>query len=285
MMRDLDIANLRSFLAVAEFKTVTQAALCRHLTQSAVSQQIRRLEDQLGVRLFDRVGRSVTLSVAGAGFLPYAQRLVEANDESVAFVQGTPFEKTISLGVPHDLVASLLPRPLEAFGKAHPNVRVTLVSGASRDLIQKLTDGQLDIALTTDKRLQSGATLLREDPLVWVGKAGGQAFRNRPLSVALGPVACPFREEAAKALDEAGVPWRPITQVGSLEPVFATILSDMAISPFLKGTIPAGAEQVQDGLPDLPPFSIHLWMRRTDPAPQGLAEQIADCLGGDPAQG
>lgn len=276
MKRDLDISSLRSFLAVAENNNVTHAAARRHLTQSAVSQQIKKIEEQLGLALFDRHGKSLRLSKKGSAFLPYAQQIVDANDRSVSFAMGTAFEETIALGVPHDIVASMLPEALEQFHLARPDVRVVLVSGASRNLVRKLENGELDMALTTDTRPSDIADQLRRDPLVWLGKSGGRAYLKRPLSVALGSSACPFRAAATEALDAAEIPWRAITQVGSLEPVFATLLSDMAVSPFLRGTGPAGTREVEEGLPKLPSFYIHLRQRNET----ALTNILADCLCG-----
>src|SRR5262249_16031297 len=126
--RDIDISLLRAFVAVAETGRMTQAAKMVHLTQSAVSQKIRRLEDLLGLVLFESRPNTARLTRGGERFFNRAQRLIALNDEILGEMRGADFSGEVKLGVPHDVVGSMMPAILRRFGREHPSVLVTLVS-------------------------------------------------------------------------------------------------------------------------------------------------------------
>lgn len=258
MQRDIDISLLRTFLAVAEHRNMTHAANLRNLTQPAVSQQIKRLEEILGGAVLSRSSAGVSLTEAGHTLHPHALQMVRANDDIVASLLNIRGDVEIRLGVPQDVVSSLLPSALVTFHKAEPDAHVTLVSASSRDLMVMLKEGEVDLALTTDRRANPNARVLFRKQLVWIGAIGGRAHAKSPLPVAVGAEACPFRQAASAALAKNRVAWRPVTQVGSLEPVFATLLADLAVAPFLPGTLPPGTEVIYTPLPDLPEFILHL---------------------------
>ncbi len=259
MRRDIDVGLLRAFVAVAETGRMTQAAKVIHVTQSAVSQRILRLESLLGLKLFERRSDAAQLTRDGERFMSRARRLIALNDEILSEMGSGDFAGEIRIGVPHDVVGSLLPPVLREFRQAHPNILVTLVSDVSATLRKLLNDGKLDVALTTDRERVARKDCLFSDHLVWVGAADGSAANRRPLSVALGREGCGFRASAVDALNKAGVPWRAICQVGSLEPVVATLEADMAIAPFLSKTVPDRLAILKAAdLPALPQFFLNL---------------------------
>lgn len=258
---------------------MTRAAATRNLTQSAVSQQIRALEDGLGCRLFDRSRTAVTLTRDGLRLLGHAQRMINLNDELLATMTAAGHGGTLRLGVPHDVITAMLPRALKRFHAAFPDVFVTLVSNDTPTLAAMMEDGALDMTITTDLERKPSARLLFCDDLVWVGADGGACGARRPLPVAIGPGDTEFSRAVVSALDTAAIAWRPVTQVGSLEPVVATLLADMAVGAFLSRTLPAGTAMV-DGLPRLPPFHVHLRARFPRPSAieAAMAEMIAEAL-------
>lgn len=258
MIRDFDISGLRTYLAVVEHANMTHAANMRNLTQSAVSQQIKKLENMLQTRLLLRQQGGVVLTAAGQQFLPHARALVRANDEAFCDLLQLPTDGDVRLGVPTDVVSSLLPTVLSWFHRAHPNINVTLVSKSSNDLRNMLNLGQIDIALTTDRESDPDAVLLFRKALIWIGAINGSAHLKSPLPVAVGRRDCPFRKATSEALGQAKLPWRAVTQVGSLEPVFATLMADMAVAAFLPGTVPNGTCEVLEKLPKLPEFSLQM---------------------------
>lgn len=275
--RDIDVSLLRAFVAVAETGRMTRAAKVVHVTQSAVSQRIQRLEALLEIKLFERQSDAARLTKDGERFMGRARRLIALNDEILSEMRGGDFSGQIKLGVPHDVVASVLPPMLREFRRTWPNVLVTLVSNATTVLRTLLDDGKLDAALTTDRERVGRRDCLLSDHLVWVGAIGGSAAQRRPLSVALGQKSCAFRASAVDALDKAHIPWRPICQVGSLEPVFATVEADMAIAPFLRKTVPDKLEILDASeLPALPAFHINL--RFPEGPISGPAQALVDQL-------
>jgi DNA-binding transcriptional LysR family regulator len=203
-----------------------------------------------------------------------AHRLVALNDELMNEMRGADFAGEVRLGVPHDIVGMLMPPILRAFRQAHPNVLVTLVSDTTKSLRTDLRDGKIDLALMTERERGTRQQHLLSDRLVWVGAKGGEAWLRRPLSVALGDENCGFRSSAIEALTRAQIVWRPICQVGSLEPVFATLEADVAIAPFLSRTVPDRLAVLNDaGLPALPVFHINLWLPVTGASP--VASELA----------
>lgn len=258
-LRDIDIGLLRSFVAVAETGRMTTAARVVNLSQGAVSQQIKRLETLFGMNLFERAADAVRLTRDGEKLIAQAHRLIALNDDVLDQMQQADFSGEVRLGVPHDVVGKLMPPILRHFSQEHPNVLVTLVSETTRVLRAGLSEGKVDLALMTEAEPGKREQLLLTDHLVWVGSKGGEAWRRRPVAVALGQEGCAFRAVAIRALTKSGIEWRPICQVGSLEPVFATLEADIAVAPFLFHTVPDRVEVLPEGcLPPLPSFHINL---------------------------
>ena len=128
MVRNLDITAMRSFVTVADAGGVTRAAGILHLTQSAVSMQLKRLEEMLALELLDRSGRSIALTAAGEQLLGYARRMVALNDEIMGRLTDQAFEGEVVLGVPHDIVYPAIPMVLRRFNAVYPRMKVQLVS-------------------------------------------------------------------------------------------------------------------------------------------------------------
>lgn len=277
--RDIDVALLRAFVAVAETGRMIRAARVVGRSQGAVSQQILRLEALFGVTLFDRRADAVRLTADGERLMARAHRLISLNDQVMNEMREVPFVGEVRLGVPPDIVAMLMPPILRAFSQAYPNVLVTLVSATSDVLAGQLERRDVDLAILTEAARGGQGEHLLTDRLTWVGARGGEAFRKRPLSVALGPEQSGFRQAAVKALTNAGVDWRPICQVGSLEPVFATLEADMAVAVFLSRTVPDWLEPVAvEHLPPLPPFHVNLRLPAagSEPVAAAIAQHIRD---------
>lgn len=174
MIRNLDLRALRSFVAVADAGGVTRAAGFLNLTQSAVSMQIKRLEDMLQVELLDRSGRKVALTAAGEQLIGYARRMLALNHEAFGRLTHNSFEGEIVLGVPHDIVYPNIPQVLQRFNHDYPKMKVTLLSSVTRSLIDQFGRGECDIILATEDGRGIGGETLVELPLVWIGAPGGR---------------------------------------------------------------------------------------------------------------
>ncbi|KEJ89888.1 LysR family transcriptional regulator [Sulfitobacter donghicola] len=259
-MRNLDIATLRALVAVADAGGVTRAAGFLNLTQSAVSMQLKRLEELLGVDLLDRTGRGIAFTANGDHLLKYARRMVAMNDEAVTKLTVQEPAATLRLGVPHDIVYPAIPEVLKQFNAAHPSVRVLLESSNTRTLKSMFAKGECDIILTTETKLDSGGVTLAERPLRWVGAPGGAAWRQRPLSIAYGRL-CTFRPQAVAALDEADIGWQMLLETDNDSAIHATVSADLAIHTAIEGTEPQNLTPIKHGgaLPELPEQKINLY--------------------------
>jgi DNA-binding transcriptional LysR family regulator len=278
MRRDIDIALLRAFIAVSETGGMTSAGRVLNLTQAAVSQQIKRLEELMQAELIDRSEKQLRLTSAGERLIAPAQRLIALNDDVFATMVRPEFDGEVKLGVPHDLVSTYIPPVLRAFRQAHPRVRVSLFSSTTPKLLDLKQRGELDLTLTTEAMPAAAADLLLTDSLVWVGARGGAAWRRTPLPVAMGDETCAFRAHALEALRNANRTWHLMFQVGDTAPMQAMLEADMAVAPMLATVVPQNLEilKASDTLPALPVFYINLRTRRAgqNVLADTLAEQI-----------
>ncbi|TMM51855.1 LysR family transcriptional regulator [Sulfitobacter sabulilitoris] len=263
-MRNLDVTTLRSFMAVADSGGVTRAAGFLHLTQSAVSMQLKRLEETLGLDLLDRSGRGIALTANGEQLLVYARRMVALNDEVIAKLTDQAYEGEITLGVPHDIVYPSIPQVLKQFNAAFPRVRVHLVSSYTRALRDQFARGECDLILTTETDAAPEAETLALRPLCWIGAPGGTAWRQRPLRLAFCRY-CTFRPKVVEALEAAGISWDMAVETESDRTVEATVSADLAVHTMIEGTEPPHLERIDHNgaLPDLPLQHINLYGAQT----------------------
>lgn len=260
MPRNLDLTALRSFVTVLETGGVTRAAHQLHLTQSAVSMQLKRLEESLGQPLLDRAGRGVAPTAQGEQLLAYGRRMLALNDEVWARMTDQAFEGELRLGVPHDIVYPHIPMILRRLDREFPRVKVKLISSYTLKLLDLFEAGDADVVLTTENETPAEAECIATQELIWVGAQGGTAWRNRPLRVAF-ERKCLFRPWALAALDGAGIPWEMAVDTGSTRTVEATLAADLAINALLEGSLSPMLEPINHGgqLPELPSSRINLY--------------------------
>ncbi len=265
MARNIDTALLRAFVTVAETGGMTQAGQLLNLTQAAISQQIRRLEDLFQVQLFEREKRKVYLTPGGERLLPLAQRMLETNDQVWGAMTAPDFEGEVRIGVPHDIVRAFMPPILKSFNRAWPRINVIIMPLATRPLLAALAAGEIDLTLTTEKHVGDGGELLMADSLVWVGAADSRAHASDPLPIALADKQCIFRASALKALADAGREWRSVSEAGGMLSIYAALEADLAVAPMLTSTIPEGLAVLppEVGLPVLPDFGINMYLPKT----------------------
>ncbi|AZV78877.1 LysR family transcriptional regulator [Parasedimentitalea marina] len=259
-MRNLDITTLRSFVAVADNGGVTRAAGFLHLTQSAVSMQLKRLEELLGQQLLDRSGRTIALTASGEQLLAYARRMVKLNDEVIGRLTDQVYEGEIVLGVPHDIVYPAIPQVLQRFNAAYPRVKVQLISSYTRQLKDQFSKGEIDLILTTESSSDGDSEVLAKRPLRWIGAPNGSAWRQRPLPLAFCRF-CTFRPKVVAELDEMDIAWDLVVETESDRTVEATVAADLAIHTMIEGMEPPHLVQIDHGgvLPDLPVQMINLY--------------------------
>ena len=259
-MRNLDITTLRSFIAVADSGGVTRAASFLNLTQSAVSMQIKRLEESLDLTVLDRQGRGVALTSAGEQLLTYARRIVELNDEVYGKLTNTVWEGEIVLGVPHDIIYPAIPNVMKAMQRDFPRVKVQLLSSYTSDLKEQFARGTVDVILTTETNPDRDAEVLMQVPLRWYGAPGGQAWKSNPVPVAFCNH-CSFRPVALTRLENEKTPWDLVLSSDSDRAIEVAVSADLAITTVLEGHEPPQFEAIPTSadLPELGYQSVALY--------------------------
>ncbi len=269
MARNLDLTALRAFVTVVDAGGVTKASGFLNLTQSAVSMQLKRLEEALDISLFNRETRRLNLTGAGEQMLGYARRMLELNDEVLGRLTAKEYEGELVLGVPHDIVYPAVPDVLHRFNAAYPRMKVQLLSHGTIKLKAAMARGEADVILTTEENVDPGGETLLERPLVWIGANDGQMWKQRPLRLAF-ERACIFRGTALAALDAAGIAWEMAVESDSIRTVEATVSADLALHAIIEGTEPPYVEVVNHGgaLPTLPRIRINMYrseLARSEP--------------------
>ena len=261
MRRDMDIPLLRAFVTVVDAGSVTSAGRLLGRTQAAVSLQIKRLEDQLGVELFVREHRKLTLTATGERLLASAEQLLALNDDVLRTVTTPAYEGDIRIGVPHDIILPYMPAVLRSFDKAWPKVQVLLESSSTVELRSKIANGDVDVILTTERgRADGGETLLR-DRLVWVGGPNGEAHNADPLPLTMGCERCNFRPSVLETLRNSGRDWRIVCQNSHMEPQLAVVEADLGVMPLLLSAVPPQLCVVESArLPRLPDFYVNMYV-------------------------
>lgn len=282
MSRHLDLTALRSFVAVAETGGVTRAAGAVNRTQSAVSMQIRRLEEALDVALFDRKGRGVSLTLPGEQLLGYARRLLRINDEAWARLTAEDYVGEVVLGVPHDIIYPNVPKVLKRFSTEFPRMKMRLISAPTRRLLEMFGRGECDAILTTEDETGPDGECLVELPLVWMGATGTNIWRERPLPVA-SCSQCNFRPGILAALDAAEIPWKMVVDSDMDNAVEAAVTADLAVHASIPWHKLPQTEEIDHGgaLPELGTTRIILYRRKAgEPVSDGLADILRQSFSG-----
>lgn len=267
MISDLDL--VRTFLAVVEAGSFSAAAPGVYRSQAAVSQQVRRLETQLGTPLFERGHREVALSEAGQRFLPHARRLLQAGEQARLAARGIE-RRTIRIGVADDLAAPLAMPALATLLAQDATLAFEVVTGATRALHAQLASA-LDVVLgLAIPRLAEGTELARLR-LGWFG--GWQGHGHLPL--ALCGEGCLLRRQALAALDRAGRPWEWRVAASSMAVVEAAATAGMAVGPLLAAAAPENLPAVA-GLPSPGDIGLRLYASRRMDA--RLLERLATAV-------
>lgn len=255
----LDPDLLKAFIAVADRRSFTRAAVVLNRTQSAVSMQIKRLEDRLGVELFHRTKVAVDLSSAGEGLLGYARRILILNDEAVGHLREHQVAGIVRLGVMDDYGTFVVPPLLSSFVTGYPLIHIEMETGLTASMASRL-GRSFDLVIAMHPEGQGGGEFLRREQAVWAAGASHPVEKLDPLPVALYPQGCLFRKWAMEALDSARRPWRLAFVSHSLAAVEAVAAQGLAVTVVKAGTFPPRLRPLsdRDGMPRLPTADIRL---------------------------
>lgn len=233
----LDPLLLRSFVAIIDTGSFTRAGERVHLTQSTISQQIRRLEQQLGCPLLDRSGRQVVATAEGEKLLGLARRILALLAQ--AEEQVSEGSLSLSLGVPEDFAAGAITPVLAAFARDYPEVRLEVESGLSHVIWQRFEAGELDLALVKQTRGQGAPLASWREPLVWVDSRDWPARERDPLPLVVFPSEGLYRRQMTEALDGLGRRWRIAYVSASLASLQGAVSAGIGVSLLPKRLMPA----------------------------------------------
>ena len=270
---------LRTFMAAAQTLNFTQAARQVHLTQSAVSMQMRRLERDLGRTLFRRVTRGVELTGEGEALLKYARRLLRLHDEVLASFTEPRLDGLIRLGAAEDYASQHLPGILRRFAVRYPLVRVDLYCDLSDNLLAMLQRDELDLTVCNSQSGENGGDFLRIEPVVWIAPTDAEVEKESPLPLAVFHQGCIFRKWAMDALAGHGIAYRVAYSSPSIAGVLAAVKAGLAVAP-VGASIPLSGFRIlpPDVLPSLPSsvISLHQSGKPANEAQAYLARHIAE---------
>ena len=280
-----DPVQLRTFVAVAQTLSFTQAARRLGLRQSTVSQHVRRLEDATGRPLFTRDTHSVELTEDGEAMLGFARRILEVHDQATAFFTGTRLRGRLRFGASEDFVLTRLPEILEGFRYDHPEVDLELTVELSGTLHEQLAAGKLDLVLAKRRPEEPRGELVWHDRLVWIGTERLRLEPDRPVPLIVYPPPGITRALAMEALERAGRDWRVVCTSGSLNGLIAAARAGLGVMAHTRGLVPEGLVPVpaRAGLPELGEVGFVLLRGRRGGAAQEAADALAEAIlaGGD----
>jgi DNA-binding transcriptional LysR family regulator len=278
--RNLDVALLWTLVGVSGLGGFVRAATRIARSESAVSLQLKKLEEQIGRPLLHRAGRGVALTDAGEVLLTYARRLIELNDETLAAAAGASIEGSVRLGVPQDFADIWLPATLVRFIRTHPGIRVETVIDRSPALARKLEHGELDLAMTIAPVRPRTALWSAALPMRWIGPRGFVAADAMdPLSLAVFDPPCFFRSAATAALDKAGIAWKVAFTSPNLASLWAAVSGGLGVTVRAPVGLPSQLLALGDeaGLPALPSVAL-VMTGRDDRQRSAAAARLSDVL-------
>ncbi|CAO3427515.1 LysR substrate-binding domain-containing protein [Azospirillum endophyticum] len=265
MMPQFDIEALRTMIVGTDLGSFARAAIHLGRSQSAVSMQLKRLEEQAGHALFHRRGRGLVPTEAGDTLLGYARRIVAMHDEAAASLGASVAPPTIRLGLPQDFFETVMPSALASFSEKRPNVHVAVRAGRNYALEEEVKSGRLDIALafTGPDRPETGE-LLASMPMVWLAKDDDmEPLRDLSgdLPLVLFDHPCLFRQAALRSLDDAGIRWRLALTTPSLPGVWAALRFGLGVTVRTAYGVPPGLCLLDGRLPALPALELRMLKR------------------------
>jgi DNA-binding transcriptional LysR family regulator len=267
-METFDLDVLRSFVFGIELGSFAKAADRLGRSTSAVSAQLKRLEDQAVLPILRKSGRGLLLTPTGEILFSYAKRLLELNDEATEAVSGAALKGCVRIGLQEDFGEQLLTETLGSFARAHPRVQIETTVARSAQLLELVSGGHLDLALAWDGGNRTPhSRVVANLPMRWIGRADSDVHaNNEPQPLVAFDTPCLMRGAAIKALDKALIPWRVAFTSSSLSGIWAAVSAGLGITVRTSVGLPKQL-RVLDGLPALPRIGLILHQADSHPAP------------------
>lgn len=275
---ELSIDLLKTFVAIIDSGGFTSAADVVHRTQSAISMQVKRLEETIGQPLFERTGRSFNLTAQGEALVPYARRMLKLHEETVTAMVRPEMVGEVRLGTPDDYALRYLPAILAQFATAYPKVQVTVRCEPSTMLAPALDRGELDLTLLTGDLYRDRSELVRRDPTHWITSGRHTVHEEDPLPLAVFQCDCVFRDWAFESLNGIGRSYRIAYQSASTAGILAAVSAGLAVTVLAASVVPDDLKVLgeADGFPELPETPII--MRRSAEARSSVVDAMANFI-------
>ncbi|WP_116473497.1 LysR family transcriptional regulator [Zobellella maritima] len=271
-MKNLPTDLLRTFVTINQLGGFTQAGELLGRSQPAISLQVKRLEEQLNVRLFNRA-HGLQLTEEGQLLMSYAQKMLDLNDAVVSRLDSPKVIGTVRLGIPNDFEVSFLATTLGRFAQAYPDVTLDVSSDISVNLLHDYRKGEYDLVMAMEESHQQQGQLsdFILEPLVWVRSNNLVLNADAPLPLILYPKGCLYRQSMIRALTDANISWRIIYSSYSLLGIQAAIKAGLGISALAKSTVPDGLEASMEynGCPSLGSVSVGFCYNGAELSPAG----------------
>lgn len=259
----LDLDALRIVVAIADTGNFSAAAQTVFRTPSAVSMQVKKIEEIIGRPLFHRDSRSVTATPDGEKLVQHGRRMLALNREMMSHFITPDVSGVVRLGAPDDMAERLLPDMLCRFANSHCGVTVDVVVKNSTDLISDVHDGTLDLAIVTcdtDNTQNGDIEVVFREALTWAGARSGVACEKNPLPVSVWEEGCAWRHAGLQSLEDKGRDYRIAFMSAHISGQRAAILADLAVAPIpisacTNGIVSLGEKQ---GMPGLKDYAIGL---------------------------
>jgi len=288
MIPNLDVDLLKTFLAIADTGNFTRAAEEVNKTQSAVSMQMKRLEELVGRPLFVRDGRQSRFTADGERLIEYARRIVNLNDEAVTAFTKPELTGTLRFGTPDDYADRFLPEILARFSRTHPLVTVNVDCAQSGQLFERARHGELDLALVTACSEIFADEIVRTEPLVWVTSARHSVHMLDTLPIAISHTGCEWRALTISALERQGRKYRIAYSSPNSNAVNAAVLAGLAVGSVPEICVRPGMRILseKDGFPTLGSFRLGIVHRpgRRSSAAEALGQHISESISNIPRQ-
>ncbi len=267
----LELDLLRTLVAIAETGSFSAAAEVVHRTPSAVSMQVKRMEELLGRAAFVRDSRSVTLTADGERLLEHGRRVLALNREIMAQFIAPDLVGEVRLGAPDDMAERYLPDMLCRFASTHPGIVVNVVVDDSKKMLQQVRNRQLDLAIVTcdeGEKSKGQIEIVYNEQLIWGARKGGVAAEQTPVPLSVWQEGCAWRNAGVTALESQARPYRVAFQSAHISGQRAAILADLAIAPIPVSSVGGDivAAKASLNLPPLPKYGVGLVVG-DDPTP------------------
>src|SRR5512139_137556 len=272
----LDIDQLRTFIAITETGSFTKAAEVVNKTQSAVSMQMKRLEERLERPIFSRDGRASKLTEDGQRLLDYARRIVKLNVETLAAFSDAELSGRVRLGVPDDYADRYLPEIMARFSRGYPAVELSVICEPSADLLERIDANEIDLAIVTNCESKRASETFRRERLLWVASNRHSTHLEERIPLALGRPSCTWRRIAIERLEAIDRPFRVLYSSSNAGAVAAAVLAGLAVSVLPESGLRPGMRvlSASDGFPDL--TTCRIGLVRNAHESSALADALAE---------